>query len=201
MTDDDLGAPARAEVAGNRIVHLSFGRTLLGLVDAVVLGRQGRTAEAAATVAPLLAELTGADARALTMYGLRLGAEAALRDGWGQPVGWLREAEAFFGARGHDRVARECRALLRAAGAPVPRRGRGASDVPPALRGLGITSREVDVLALVAAELPTKEIAARLVLSPRTVEHHVASLLARTGLRDRAALGDFARANRVGPVR
>jgi len=31
------------------------------------------------------------------------------------------------------------------------------------------------------------------------VEHHVGSLLARTGLRDRAALAGFARANRVVP--
>jgi DNA-binding NarL/FixJ family response regulator len=36
-----------------------------------------------------------------------------------------------------------------------------------------------------------------LFLSPRTVEHHVASLLARTGTRSRAELADFARANRV----
>jgi DNA-binding CsgD family transcriptional regulator len=199
MSDDDLGAPARAEVAGSRVVRIGFGRAVIGLVDAVVLGRQGRREEAAATAARVDAEVADPGRRAWTIYALRLAAEAALRDGWGEPAAWLREAEAYFAARGHDRVARECRSLLKAAGAPVPRRGRGASDVPPALRGLGITSREVDVLALVAQGLPTKEIAARLVLSPRTVEHHVGSLLARTGLRDRAALVGFARANRVAP--
>ena len=99
--------------------------------------------------------------------------------------------------RGHDRVARECRTLLVAAGAPAVRRGRGRSTVPPALRRLGITSRELDVLVLVADALPTREIAARLFLSPRTVEHHVASLLARTGSRSRTELAAFARANRV----
>jgi DNA-binding NarL/FixJ family response regulator len=77
------------------------------------------------------------------------------------------------------------------------RRGRGRSAVPPALRRLGITSRELDVLVLVADALPTREIAARLFLSPRTVEHHVASLLARTGSRSRTELAAFARANRV----
>jgi DNA-binding CsgD family transcriptional regulator len=199
MFDDDLGAPARAEVAVSRLVRMGFGHAVLGVLDAVVLGRQGRHDEAAAAAAVVEADLTNTLSRAWTMYALRLGGEAALRDGWAVPAGWLREAEAFFAARGHDRVARECRSLLKAAGAPVPRRGRGASDVPPALRGLGITSREVDVLALVAQGLPTKEIAARLVLSPRTVEHHVGSLLARTGLRDRAALVGFARANRVAP--
>jgi DNA-binding NarL/FixJ family response regulator len=109
----------------------------------------------------------------------------------------LRESEAFFVERGHDRVARECRALLVAAGAPAIRRGRGRSTVPPALRRLGITSRELDVLALVAGEFSTREIAERLFLSPRTVEHHVASLLARTGVRSRTELVAFGRANRV----
>jgi DNA-binding NarL/FixJ family response regulator len=124
-------------------------------------------------------------------------AEAAVRDGWGEPAGWLREAEAFFADRGYDRVARRCRALLIEAGAPAIRRGRGRSVVPPALRRLGITSRELDVLTLVADELPTREIAARLFLSPRTVEHHVASLLARTGSASRIELAAFGRANRV----
>jgi DNA-binding NarL/FixJ family response regulator len=199
VSDDDLGAPARAEVAGSRIVRFGFGTATLALVDAVALGRQGRREEAVAAAAAVDDALTNAPSRAFAMYALRLGAEAANRDGWSAPAAWLREAEAFFAARGHDRVARECRSLLKAAGAPVPRRGRGASDVPPALRGLGITSREVDVLALVAQGLPTKEIAARLVLSPRTVEHHVGSLLARTGLHDRSALAGFAHANRVVP--
>jgi DNA-binding NarL/FixJ family response regulator len=81
------------------------------------------------------------------------------------------------------------------AGAPVPRRGRGASAVPSALRALGVTSREVDVLKLVASGLSTPEIGARLYLSPRTVERHVGSLFARTGLHDRAALGELGRAH------
>jgi hypothetical protein len=36
--------------------------------------------------------------------------------------------------------------------------------------------------------LPNREIAERLYLSPRTVEHHVTSLLRRTGAANRAAL-------------
>ena len=58
----------------------------------------------------------------------------------------------------------------------------------------------MDVLALVADGLATREIAARLYLSPRTVEHHVAHLLTRTGLRTRAELAEFARATRVEPA-
>ena len=107
-------------------------------------------------------------------------------------------AEAFFGARGYDHIVRWCRSLLARAGAPVPRRGRGESVVPPELRALGITSRELDVLKLIVDGLSNRQIAERLVLSPKTVEHHVTSLFDRTGIRNRSALGDFARANRVG---
>jgi DNA-binding CsgD family transcriptional regulator/ketosteroid isomerase-like protein len=55
-----------------------------------------------------------------------------------------------------------------------------------------VTSREVDVLSLVAAGLPNATIAAQLFLSPRTVETHVASLLAKTGAPGRAGLAAYA---------
>ncbi len=116
-------------------------------------------------------------------YARRLAAEAALADGWGDPVGWLREAAAYFAARGDDRVAAACRGLLRRAGSPVPRRRPGGGELPGQLRALGVTEREADVLRLLAAGLGNREIAERMFLSPRTVEKHVASLLAKTGLR------------------
>jgi DNA-binding NarL/FixJ family response regulator len=72
--------------------------------------------------------------------------------------------------------------------APVPRTGRGDSVVPPDLQAIGVTSREADVLALVAEGLTNPEIGARLHLSPRTVEKHVASLLAKTGGQRRMQL-------------
>jgi DNA-binding NarL/FixJ family response regulator len=69
----------------------------------------------------------------------------------------------------------------------VPRR-RGSTEVPPALRAVGVTGREVDVLRLVVAGRSNKEIAAALVLSPKTVERHLSSLFNRLGVRDRRAL-------------
>jgi DNA-binding NarL/FixJ family response regulator len=66
--------------------------------------------------------------------------------------------------------------------------------VPPDLRAIGVTSREADVLALVAEGLTNQQIGARLYLSPRTVEKHVASLLAKTGGRRRAQLAKYAAA-------
>jgi DNA-binding NarL/FixJ family response regulator len=46
----------------------------------------------------------------------------------------------------------------------------------------------MDVLVLVADGLTNREIAERLFVSPRTVETHVASLLAKTGTASRAEL-------------
>jgi DNA-binding NarL/FixJ family response regulator len=81
--------------------------------------------------------------------------------------------------------------LLTEAGAPTRRRGRGESAVPARLSALGITSRELDVLKLVAEGLSNRQIAARLYLSPRTVENHVATLLRRTGTDSRGRLAAF----------
>jgi len=197
--DDDLGAAARAEYAAAAAqIGMPMFLDYVDAVDAVGLGRTGDAAGATA----LMARARTALRREERAPGFRhcqqlLVAVAALRDGWGDPVGWLRESEAFFAAGGYGRTARRCRLLLAAAGSPVPRRGRGDSAVPPSLRALGVTSREVDVLKLVAAGLSNREIAARLYLSPKTVERHLASLFDRSGVRDRRALVGVARAHGV----
>jgi DNA-binding CsgD family transcriptional regulator len=51
-----------------------------------------------------------------------------------------------------------------------------------------VTAREAEVLALVTEHRTNAEIAGRLHLSTRTVETHVARLLAKTGTTDRAQL-------------
>lgn len=113
---------------------------------------------------------------------------AAQDAGWGEAVPWAQEAVRWLSEQQHEPLASDCRRFLRDVGAAVPRRGRGRSQVPPALYALGVTSREVDVLALLALRLPNAEIASRLVLSPRTVERHISSLLAKTGATDRMQL-------------
>lgn len=171
--------------------HLVVG-ALLGYADAVVAGREGRPELAEAMFAAADAQM-GPLVAWYRNYARRVAAEAALADGWGEPAAWLREAASFFAAHGHDRVAAACRELLRRAGAPVPRRRPGSPPLPGQLRALGVTEREADVLRLAAQGLGNREIAEAMFLSPRTVEKHVASLLAKTGLR-RAQLAGYSAA-------
>jgi DNA-binding CsgD family transcriptional regulator/tetratricopeptide (TPR) repeat protein len=187
----DAGDAAARVRAARGTRHLVVA-ALLGYADAVVAGRQARPADADAAFAAADAQM-GPLVAWYRQYARRLAAEAALADGWGEPVAWLREAAAYFAARGDDQVAAACRALLRRAGAPVPRRRPGDGELPGRLRALGVTEREADVLRLAAQGLSNREIAERMFLSPRTVEKHVASLLAKTGLR-RAQLTGYAAA-------
>jgi DNA-binding CsgD family transcriptional regulator/tetratricopeptide (TPR) repeat protein len=185
------GEAARAELSASGLTTLPHHRAFLGYCEAVGLGRSGRPAEAANAFAAGRRAMAEAGGEQGTGYlALRLVAQAAVEDEWGDPVQWLREAEDFFEGSGHDRVASACRSLLAKAGAP--RRRRGVGEVPPALASLGVSDREHEVLALVAGRLSNREIAARMYLSPRTVDKHVQHLLAKTGLHSRAELSDLA---------
>ncbi|MDQ4069092.1 MAG: AAA family ATPase [Actinomycetota bacterium] len=191
--DDVEGDAARAETRQAVGAPLPFIIFPLRVGDAVALGRAGSAAEAERVFAA--AEADHARYPREAMWGAlvrRIAAAPALEDGWGTPSVWLRQALATFEAHQLEELASSCRALLRAAGEPVPRRGRGESAVPEALRALGVTSREVDVLRLVAERLSNREIAERLHLSHRTVERHVATLLAKVGAANRRQLAEVA---------
>jgi DNA-binding CsgD family transcriptional regulator len=195
IDDDDLGVAARAELAAATNLRLSpqFAAALEAM-EAVADGREGRGDAATERFAAASKVLRESNlARGTIEFHHLLAAEAALRDRWGDPAAIVRPAEAFFTTAGYDRIARACRAVMSAAGAPVPRRGRAALVVPPALAGLGVTRRELEVLRLVGEDLTNREIGERLFLSPRTVERHVGSLFDRTGIRNRGDLGAFAR--------
>jgi len=186
----DLDEPEFRDLAELPAARLRWDRQFSLAAGAVLAGRAGRAAEAAERVSELdeLAQ-PYAMARHLT---LRLIAEAAVADGWGTPVPWLRAAEEYFHDAGVVPVASACRSLLRRAGAPVGQRRRGVEGIPPALRSTGVTVREFEILRLLRERLGNREIAERLHLSPRTVEKHVASLLVKTGRTSRLSLSRLA---------
>jgi len=185
---DEAPGNAPEPAIGDGSVHFIV-RGFRRYARAVAAGRAGDRARAMA----LIAEGDGVleEHRWLRHLGHRLLAEAAVTESWGDPVPWLREALAFFDGRGEDPIASACRSLLRKAGSPVPRR-RVPSQAPGGLVRAGITSRELEVLHLLALGLSNKEIASRLYLSPRTVERHLANITAKVGVAGRSGLVAFA---------
>ncbi|HUP69194.1 MAG TPA: AAA family ATPase [Acidimicrobiales bacterium] len=191
--EDDRGAAARAEAAQAVGASVVFNRAYLRMAEAVDAGGTGRRDEARRAFGEARDEVRYAPAWEVWWAIIqRIVAVPALQDGWGDPVTWLRESLAVFQDHELEELASSCRTALRAAGEKVPRRGRGETDVPGPLRAAGITSREVDVLRLVAENLSNREIATRLYLSHRTVDRHVSNLLAKAGAANRRELAGLA---------
>jgi DNA-binding NarL/FixJ family response regulator len=89
-----------------------------------------------------------------------------------------RAALSVFQDLGADRDADAAAALLRELGVRAARTGP---------KNVGrLTRREQEVLTLLGEGLSNPEIAGRLFLSRKTVEHHVARILSKLGLRGRA---------------
>jgi DNA-binding NarL/FixJ family response regulator len=61
----------------------------------------------------------------------------------------------------------------------------------------GLTSREVEVLGLVATGLTNAQVAQRLFLSPRTVQRHLNSIYHKLGVSSRTAATRFAIEHRL----
>ncbi|MGH2935285.1 MAG: response regulator transcription factor [Gaiellaceae bacterium] len=74
--------------------------------------------------------------------------------------------------------------LLRSLGEKAARRGPRDDGV--------LTKREREVLDLLAEGLTNKELAERLFLTRKTVEHHVHNVLVKLGLRSRAEAAAYA---------
>jgi DNA-binding NarL/FixJ family response regulator len=82
---------------------------------------------------------------------------------------------------------------LRELGRAVPRRARAQPGKPNIL---GLTGREHEVRERVAAGKRNREIAEALLLSPRTVDRHLARIFQKLNVHSRAAAtSEFERAN------
>jgi DNA-binding CsgD family transcriptional regulator/tetratricopeptide (TPR) repeat protein len=178
----DCGRPAEAEAVRDRLRALATVNRLPHVaafaeqVAAVVARPEGRT-----SVLPHLEAALVGFARA----GLP----------WEAARARLAIAHEVCGTAPEVAVAEARAALdvLRGLGAR-----RDADEAAELLRGLGtrtgagpraggaLTEREQQVLHLVVEGLSNQEIATRLFLSKRTVEHHVGSILARLGVATRA---------------
>jgi DNA-binding CsgD family transcriptional regulator len=91
---------------------------------------------------------------------------------------------------GADAVAATVRRSLRRRGvAGVPARPRTSTRANPA----GLTSRQVDVVRLLDEGLTNAEIAARLVISEKTADHHVSAILTKLDVRTRREAAAAAR--------
>jgi DNA-binding CsgD family transcriptional regulator len=131
--------------------------------------------------------------RSLGLFaGLELPLEAArarlllartLKDGEAA-AGEAGAALETFEELGAGRDADEAAAFLRSLGVAAARSGPRDAGV--------LTKREVEVLELLAEGLSNRELAERLFLTRKTVEHHVHSVLSKLGLRSRAAAAAYA---------
>ena len=90
------------------------------------------------------------------------------------------EAFEYFGA---PHCAEQARAELRALGAPASPAPGGADH--PTTR---LTAQQLMVARMAADGATNREIAGRLALSPRTIDHHLRGVFARLGIRSRIEL-------------
>ncbi|WP_341358224.1 AAA family ATPase [Georgenia sp. M64] len=132
---------------------------------------------------PIRLELGGdAPAAARAWAGLGCAYDAADALAHGADGTGLVEALRTFDDLGAEAAARRVRELLREQGVrQIPRGPRRGTRTNPA----GLTERQVDVLVLLAQGMTNAEIAEQLVVSVRTVDQHVAAILAKLDVPSR----------------
>jgi DNA-binding CsgD family transcriptional regulator/tetratricopeptide (TPR) repeat protein len=157
-----------------------------------ILGQQARIPEAVVRTLrePFRSHVTGAWREAAQGWSdLSCPWEQAIALSMGDEPA-QREALVILDRIGATAAAARVRRQMRSLGTrAVPRGPIAETRANPA----GLTRRQAQVLALIIEGLTNAQIAARLSLSPKTAEHHVAAVLARLGARTRVEAADTAR--------
>jgi DNA-binding CsgD family transcriptional regulator len=195
---DDRLAQCRELLADGPIEGLEWSRGEL----AAWLRRLGDTVDTAGVAGPYRLLLEGAYVAAADEFhrlSMPYDAALALVDS-GDPANAARALD-ILDRLGADAVASKVRRELRTQGVTaVPARRRSATLANPA----GLTARQVEVLRLLDDGLTNSELAERLYLSVKTVDHHVSAILNKLDVskrrdavrraRELGILGESARA-------
>ena len=180
-------------------VHEAYRR---GLVDdpwahgdlTAWLQRLGHTADLGRELPlPFSLEVAGDHAAAAVAWRDRgCPFEEAVALTWQGDVAARQQAVEIFAGLGCRPAVAILRKQLAADGVhvPAPRGPRASTSAHPA----GLTAREAEVLNELREGLTNAQIAQRLFLSPRTVDPHVSSILAKLGVTSRAEAADKSRA-------
>jgi DNA-binding CsgD family transcriptional regulator len=178
--DGDLGT-ATEHVRRASFAALRFGPTAQGLV--ATWQRRLGLPHPEVSLEPWASWLRGDTATALAAFeslGSPYAAAAVLLDA-GTEAG-LRDALARFETLGARAAADLTRQRMREAGMrAVPLGGRASTRAHP----LGLTRREQEILELLSSGATNDEIARKLFISVRTVDHHVSAVLAKLGVANR----------------
>lgn len=185
LARDELDA-ARSALARLHEIAPACGER--GRAGATLAEARVRCAEGAPGAgAQLQAALDAFDALDLPLEAARAQLDLARTVAAAAPAGAIAEARsalAAFERLGAANDADTAAALLRSLGVKAARSGP---------KGIGLlTKREREVLELIALGLSNPEIAARLYLSRKTVQHHVAHILAKLDVRTRAEAAAYA---------
>jgi ATP/maltotriose-dependent transcriptional regulator MalT len=128
-------------------------------------------------------EVAGRAREAAAAWGqLSVPYEAALSLAGSSDAADVQRAHEELTRLGATAVAHKVALRLRELGSPVPRGPRSTTRANPR----GLTEREWEIAGLLALGLSNAEIADRLVVSPKTVGHHVSAVLAKLDVRRRA---------------
>jgi DNA-binding NarL/FixJ family response regulator len=184
----EQGAVAESRATADRLAELG-GRAGCEAIVAQAGRAVGRALEAAGEAEAAVRSLEGA-LTIFTRLGMPLEAARthlllarALRDPEAAVIE-ARTALDAFEQLGAEYDANAAAAFLRSLGVKAARSG---------VRGVGVlTGREREVLELLAEGLSNREVAERLFLTRKTVEHHVRGVLRKLGLRSRAEAAAYA---------